>query len=529
MCHKRPHDAHGPGREVHTQAQEGPGPIPWTVVKTQRRGSVLPVFPMVREARFDYDTAIVAAGRLNPHQRALKAFGLRVVVALNRHLLLSVQPRAHPVYRCVESRALDTRAREVVVRETPFCRIGDLTNPGTASLDTEWDEDIPLGMADIRSGSLEDRRACWQQMVSLVQEMPSMVNFKDYFLVQMEMITSMFAVLAPICFGDFWPSVRMEIGTRFGFKPVDKFVLCMLATRQVGKTTCVAAMLLAFAMSFANVKVGIVSGGSRAAAFVLEYIKTFMGCISAVRRANIVTAINNTTTIVFENGSSVHVLPMKLNSNRGFAPTVWYTDEMAIVDVKVISACVMPTMVVKGRCMIGTSTPSTDPTNHFTRMINNPHVAVKILSLVCPECGRGEDPPTDACPHNAHLVAGNTASKRTSQVKSIISCIADQATVQAELNGIVSSDASAVFTVSSVKHLRDSHAIRPVYANPSCRPTMAFMCIDPNGGGACDTAIITGFALNVGHEAPLCVVRALLCWEGGSGSQMHSRVPSCQS
>ena len=374
---------------------------------------------------------------------------------------------------------------------------------------------LETGTVEHRIGTLDELKAAWAKFMQTLYSIPMARGFDSYFPQQELMLKSMCSSLAVAYFHSHYTDVLPWLQSTYDLHHA-KFVVGVVASRQVGKTTLAAALMVSALVSFGKLQMGIASTGQRASINVLSVVKEFLRSLEIHKGGLYTKDTQQVMKIVLNNGSSITALPMSVDTNRGIPYDVVYVDEAAFIKVEMLSKVVVPLLVRPGRCLFMTSTPHTDPSNHFTKLLTadgGKLIDVVILSLVCNACSamRGFD---GACPHRQSLLSEDVKSSRARLTEAILKCISDEATVQTELQGRPSIETSAAFNPSAIKDLQDARAVFPEFTSEEAKPKYMFMCIDPTGGGPSDFAIICGYGVKVaGIEHPLTIVSRVE-WDG---------------
>ncbi len=376
---------------------------------------------------------------------------------------------------------------------------------------------------DHRTATLEQLKGAWTNFMQTLYSIPMARGFNSYYPQQEKMLKSMCSTLAVAIFDTYYTDALGWLVSNFGLTHA-KFVVGVVASRQVGKTTLAAALMVSALVSFGKLQMGIASTGQRASINVLLVVKEFLRSLEAHKGGIYQKDTQQRMKIVLDNGSSITALPMSVDTNRGIPYDVVYADEAAFIKVEMLSKVVVPLLVRPGRCLFMTSTPHTDPANHFTRLLTENEgdlIDVVVLSLVCDACAamKGFD---GACPHRQSLLSEDVKSSRARLTEDILKCISDEATVQTELQGRPSIKTSAAFNPIALKDFQDAKAVSPVFTCDEAKPKFMFMCVDPTGGGPSDLAIITGYGVRIkDSRQPLTIVSTfILCvfvCVGGAG------------
>ena len=389
--------------------------------------------------------------------------------------------------------------------------------------------------------TLEQLKGMWSGFMQTLYSIPMARGFDSFYPQQEKMLKAMCSTLAMAIFDKHYADALPWLVGTFGLRHA-KFVTGVVASRQVGKTTLAAALMVAAMVNFGKLQMGIASTGQRASINVLAVVKEFLRSLEAHLGGTFSMDNNQRMKIVLDNGSAITALPMSVDTNRGIPYDVVYADEAAFIKLEMLAKVLIPLLVRPGRCLFMTSTPHTDPANHFTKMLTmyqGTMIDVVVLSLVCDACAaipgfQG------TCPHRQGLLSEDVKSSRSKLTELILKSISDEATLQTELQGRPSTQTCCAFPPDAIRDIQDAEAVQPVFPAPDCKPEYMFMCIDPTGGGPSDLAIVMGYGVRVaGKPHPLTIVRAFQGYfgkgeggrekgeggrgkgEGGRGQQKH--------
>jgi hypothetical protein len=307
------------------------------------------------------------------------------------------------------------------------------------------------------------------------------------------------------------PLVLDRVGRQFGVE-LQKIVICMIASRQCGKSFSCAISLLAAMMAFPGIDTATISTTQEVSKFILNTMRGLLAAYQAKFKVHIKLAKDSTTEIQFAaNGSLITALSANADSNRGRQCHVVVVDEAQSVDPRIIYGFAMPLLIRDNRFLWLMGTPSTDPNNAFTLMINGrdhngPMIKTLHMSLICKNCQRNGV--KSACEHMQRQAAGEANASRRETVGAMIALISDKETVQAEMSGIIPSKDNGAFDPAHINFLFTRAAFNPVFTATSGRPPCMFMSVDPSFGGS------SGFAVVIGYPMPMedggadkCVVR----------------------
>jgi hypothetical protein len=134
------------------------------------------------------------------------------------------------------------------------------------------------------------------------------------------------------------------------------------SARQSGKTTCIAAYLLWYAMFNENKTILCVSKDSNAAKEIIERIQKMYLDVPDYIKCGVADEDWNKHTAKFDNGSKIISVATTENAGRGLSISLLFCDELSFVRPNIQQAfwaSIQPTLATGGKCIIA-STPNGD-------------------------------------------------------------------------------------------------------------------------------------------------------------------------
>ncbi len=192
-------------------------------------------------------------------------------------------------------------------------------------------------------------------------------------------------------------------------------------------------------------------------------------------------------------------LPAKEDTTRGLSPTLIICEEAAAMPERFFGTVVVPMVTVEKVAMIAISTIQ-ETENYYSRLMDlktddgREAISVNKFFSVCNKCR--ENGKAKECTHKA----GDSPSWITDQRKKLANSIYKQLgltdLMEQEITGISHSKNAPAFEIEHITWLFTSQPLC-IAREFELSPRLVFACIDPNGAGGSDVALVT-MALNRG-------------------------------
>lgn len=387
------------------------------------------------------------------------------------------------------------------------------------SMEAEMEADgirpCALSMGDIMGTPLDIKIVQFDWAIELCAEIPRCMGTErvpqERYPMQKEVHDIALGSVMNIAFGEEGTAlVASRYRRMFNIKP-KKIVFGVIASRQCGKTYSISVLAMALMMAVPGITIAVVSTKLDVSKFVLINIKNFIAAYEQKYKVRILLDSDSEAKIKFSaNKSTIKAMAGNPDSNRGDQSNMIIVDETQSTERRMLSQFVFPLLVRPNRvtCLMGT--PSKDPSNHFTliinaRGVNGPMVDILVMALICPECQKKGV--KTACEHRQPLAAAEANATRRASVGSLIAVIADEETVQAEMSGITPTKDNGAFHSKSIMFLFDRAAFNPTFSAASTMPPCVLVTVDPSFGGSSGFAIVISYPLPGKVGAPdKCVV-----------------------
>ena len=306
--------------------------------------------------------------------------------------------------------------------------------------------------------------------------------------------------LIPFIYGDEYKENEANIKKENFIEFIKSYTMAELSRRN-GKSYSVGHLVSAALRCVPNIEIILIAPAIRQAVMLRKKYVEPMFFNEVLKRfpCDWKRGPNNSEEfIVIIDGTprSLVVLPAIERTTRGLGANVIILEEAAQMDVSFIMKVVMPVIQVGSTSLIAIST-ITDEDNYYTKMLDmsdrmgNPLFTVYRYSSVCDDCRESGDSKT--CRHKRHLNPPWIDSDKRDTSIYAMEQLGFGKIVEAEMYGNASKNGEEAFPPRITKRLFDQKRKAFDISKMNNEPSHVFISIDPNGGGASDFALCSGF------------------------------------
>ena len=344
--------------------------------------------------------------------------------------------------------------------------------------------------------------AIWQNMEKIYKQ----INLRNVSY-QMQFREKIMCSLLPMIYGENneWALYQNAIMAHHGVDRVYPFV-ALVCARQMGKSTVIAQVMVAFTLSVASRRVFVISIAQQQADNMREY---YMRCLARVPgyASNIVRYAGNIVMVSRSGGkvngdfNTLTFAASTATTSRGNQLDVAVIDEAGFVKDKTFRELLVPLIQLSGTlCLMISSPPAQD--NFFTRALteedsSGERIADSLhINQLCQAC---QDACKATCPHKENIQPPWKNDPKRAEQMAIL--YGDANTMLRESAGVLKTDGEPAFEPGYVTAFKES--IPVILTQP---PVALLISIDPSGGGFHSDCGITILAVDISDGLKLLVV-----------------------